>query len=167
MAELSPSEIAREALRRLAQQRTPPTPDNYRALYHEIAGTQAAEEFPEKSLKSVAAALPHTTPEQARFVRQLEAAAGEKNWDGFRTALADIFARLGAEPPNWAALMRELLLQVETRHAGMTAAKKREALDHVLAASSTPEVLYNRMHSLLRTWSHTPAAPDEPELTQP
>ncbi len=34
----SPTEIAREALRRLASRRVAPTPDNYRRLYHEIAG---------------------------------------------------------------------------------------------------------------------------------
>jgi diguanylate cyclase len=45
-----PSDIARETLRQLAMRRTPPTPDNYRALYHEIAGTAAVDSFPEKSL---------------------------------------------------------------------------------------------------------------------
>lgn len=34
-----PSEIARETLRLLAQRHLPPTPDNYRTLYQEIAGT--------------------------------------------------------------------------------------------------------------------------------
>lgn len=163
MAELSPLEIAREALRRLAQRRTPPTPDNYRALYHEIAGTQDAESFPEKSLKGIVSALPHATAEQARFMRQIDAAVGERNWDGVRAALCDVFARVGAEPPNWAGLMRELLTQVELRHAGLTAAKKREAIDHVLTASNSPDVLYTRMQSLLRTWARTPGtAPDEP-----
>ena len=32
-----PSDIARETLRQLALRRIAPTPDNYRALYHEIA----------------------------------------------------------------------------------------------------------------------------------
>lgn len=52
MAEITqPSEIAREALRRLASKRIPPTPDNYRTLYHEIAGTAGSEEFPDRALK--------------------------------------------------------------------------------------------------------------------
>ena len=34
----SPTEIARETLRRLSVHRVAPTPDNYRQLYHEIAG---------------------------------------------------------------------------------------------------------------------------------
>ena len=36
----NPSEIAREALRQLAMQRTPPTPDNYRQLYFKISGVK-------------------------------------------------------------------------------------------------------------------------------
>lgn len=160
-----PSEIARETLRQLAMRRTPPTPDNYRALYHEIAGTTAVEGFPEKSMKMLAAALPRTTAEQSRYARQLEAAIGERNWDGVKAALGDVFARMGAEPPNWAVLIHELLTQVAARHAGLTAAKKREALDHVLAASGTPDVLFKRMQSLLRTWSHAPAAADTGDLS--
>jgi diguanylate cyclase len=159
-----PSEIAREAFRRLAQRRIPPTPDNYRALYDEIAGVASAESFPDRSLKNVVASLPKTTPEQSRFARQVEAAIGDKNWDSFKSALTEVFERLGAEPPNWAVLIRELLIQMEARQAGLTPAKKREALDHVLTASGTPEILYKRMHSLVRTWSRAPDAPDAPEL---
>ncbi|MDO8934072.1 MAG: diguanylate cyclase [Rhodocyclaceae bacterium] len=161
-----PSEIARETLRQLAMRRTPPTPDNYRALYHEIAGTTAAESFPEKWLKGVAAALPRTTAEQSRFARQIESAVGDKSWDSLKSAWTDIFTRLGAEQPNWANLIRDLLTQVEARHAGMTATKKRESLEHVLAASGTPDVLFSRMQSLLRNWSHAPAAEAEQELAE-
>ena len=39
----NPSEVARETLKQLALRRKLPTPDNYRELYHEIAGTRAAE----------------------------------------------------------------------------------------------------------------------------
>ena len=155
-----PSEIARETLRQLAMRRTPPTPDNYRALYHEIAGTTAVEGFPEKAMKTLAAALPRATAEQSRYTRQLEAAIGDHNWDSLKAVLGEVFTRMGAEPPNWATLIRDLLTQVEARHAGLTLAKKREALDHVLTASGTPDVLFKRMQSLLRTWAHAPAAPD-------
>lgn len=65
-----PSEIAREALRRLATRRLLPTPDNYRSLYHEIAGDGVTEPFPDRFLKSLTASLPRSNPEQVRFVRQ-------------------------------------------------------------------------------------------------
>ncbi len=148
-----PSEIARETLRQLATRRQPPTPDNYRTLYHEIAGTAAAEAFPEKALKALAAALPRTTADQTRFARQIDSAVTAKNWDGLKTALVDVMGKAGAAPPAWAALIRDLMTQIEARHAELTTARKREALDHVLASSGTPEMLYSRLQSLLRAWT--------------
>ena len=154
----NPSEIARETLRQLAMRRVPPTPDNYRTLYHEISGTAAIEAFPERALKTIAAGLPKTAPEQLRFSRQFEAAIAEGTWDGVKTSLADLLTKSAAPPPNWSGLIRDVISQHEIRHAGITAAKKREALDHVLSASGTPDVLFGRLQSLVRTWSQSGTA---------
>jgi diguanylate cyclase len=165
MAELSqPSEIARETLRRLAMSKTPPTPDNYRTLYHEISGIPAAEPFPERSLKSLHAGLPHGNPEQKRFARQFEAAVSGASWEGISAALGDLLSKDSTKPLGWSALIRELMQQLDTHHAGLTAAKKKEAVDRVLAASSTPELLHTRLQSVVRSWSHAPAGSDT-ELT--
>jgi len=157
MSELKqPSEIAREVLRRLTQQRIAPTPDNYLALYHEIAGTIAADVFPEKALKSLALALPRTSVEQQRFARQIDTAVNEKNWDALRAALVDMFNKAGAQPPNWSALIRDLLTQMENRQSGLTPTMKRDSIEHVLQASSAPDMLFTRLHSLLRSWAQQP-----------
>jgi diguanylate cyclase len=172
MPAMNPSEIARETLKRLALQRTPPTPDNYRTLYHEIAGTVATEDFPEKSLKALAAALPRATSDQTRLARQIDAAVGDKSWDSFRTTLTELMNKLAAAPPNWSALIRELLVRLEARQADLTPARKREALDHVLASSTAPDLLYNRLQGLLKNWSQAAAlegateAPPAGEETQ-
>lgn len=153
-----PSDIAREALRRLAARRVAPTPDNYRALYHEIAGTADAEAFPERALRSLAARLPRVTPEQAHFAQQLEAAVGNRDWSVLSAALSAVLREFETMPPAWNALIADLLAQMERRHAGLTAAGKREALEHILASSgSDPEHLFERMTSLLRSWARTPA----------
>jgi diguanylate cyclase len=164
---MNPSEIARETLKRLSLQRTPPTPDNYRMLYHEIAGTVANETFPEKALKNLAAGLPRNTQEQARFARQLEGAIGDKNWDGLKTTLADLLSKTAGEPLNWSTLIRELLVRLESRQAELTPARKREALDHVLAASSSPDLLYTRMQGLLKNWSQAAALESATEAPLP
>jgi diguanylate cyclase len=91
-----------------------------------------------------------------RFARQLEAAIGAGNWQGFATALTELLARPGAEPLAWSALIKELVQQIDAHHAGLTPAKKRESIEHVLAASSSPELLYSRLQSALRSWSRTP-----------
>lgn len=153
----NPSDLARETLKRLAMQRIPPTPDNYQTLYHEIAGTAGTESFPERSMKALVAALPRTTQEQLRFCRQIEAAIGEGSWDGLKSALGELLNKTAVPPANWGALIRELLTQFETRHAGVTAAKKRETLDHVLSASGSPDVLFGRLRSLTRSWTQAGA----------
>ncbi|MDP2793335.1 MAG: GGDEF domain-containing protein [Sulfurisoma sp.] len=161
-----PSDIARETLRQLAMRRIPPTPDNYHALYHEISGTTAAEGFPERALKHLAGALPRNTPEQMRFARQLDGAVAGKSWDGLKVALVDMLDKSAAEPPAWAALIRDLVVQFEARHAELTTARKRESLEHVLASSGTPETLHGRLQSLLRAWSQGVSSSEALKLTE-
>ncbi|MBI5923597.1 MAG: diguanylate cyclase [Betaproteobacteria bacterium] len=148
-----PSEIARDVLKQLALSRTPPTPDNYMALYHEISGTAKVESFPEKSLKNIVADMPRNTAEQTRMARQLEAAIAEKNWDALKGVLLGFSVASAAEPPQWPTLIRDLTVQLERVQAGLTQTKKREMIEHVLNASSSPDLLYSRLHSLVHSWS--------------
>ena len=148
-----PSEIARDVLRQLAMNRTPPTPDNYMTLYHEIAGTAKVDSFPDKSLKALAAALPRNTAEQTRFARQLDAAVAEKSWDALKAALLAFSTASAAEPPHWSGLIRDLTIQLERVQSGLTQTKKREMIEHVLNASSAPDLLFSRLQSLVNSWS--------------
>jgi diguanylate cyclase len=158
-----PSEIARETLRHLAMNKMPPTPDNYRASYHEITGSQIVEPFPERSLKTLHAALPRVTQEQIRFARQFETAIAGGNWESFGKALTELLTKPGAEPLAWSTLIRELVQQFDTHHAGLTAAKKKEMVEHVLSASSSPDLMFSRLQSAVRSWSQTPIG-DSTEL---
>jgi diguanylate cyclase len=152
-----PSEIARETLRRLALGKKLPTPDNYRALYLEISGVPAVESFPERELKLLHAALPQTTLEQIRFARQLEAAIASGGWDTVRTTLTDFLAKSCAEPMNWPGLVSDLLQQFETHYSGVTSAQKKESLNQILAAPSSPELVFSRLQSILRSWAKNSA----------
>ncbi len=169
MAEITqPSEIARETLRRLASKRTPPTPDNYRALYHEIAGTTEGEAFPERALKTLGGRLPRATPEQTRFGQQFEAAIAAKDWAALTTAMLAMLKVFETEPLDWSELIGKLLGQMERRHAGLTPAKKREAVGHILesaGAGADPANLHERMSSLLRSWSKTSPGAEPSALT--
>jgi diguanylate cyclase len=160
-----PSEIARKTLHQLALRRVPPTPDNYRTLYHEIAGIATVEAFPERALKAVAASLPKATPEQLRFSRQFDAAVGEASWAKLKASLVELLDKTSTAPPNWNGLIRDLLVQYENRQVGITPVKKREMLEHVLAASATPDLLFGRLHSLARNWSQGKIA-DEAAIAQ-
>jgi diguanylate cyclase len=174
----NPFEIARETLRLLATRRIPPTPDNYLTLYHEISGTQpAAESFPEKQLRSLAGALPKSSPDQLRLARQLDEAVKSANWDEYTNHLAHFVSALAeSQKLAWSELITQLIRQWDAKHVGFTAARKRESLDHLLAgAGANPETLFNRLQSLIRSWSQVKesdaptegeAAPDEP-IDQP
>ncbi|HXE40750.1 MAG TPA: GGDEF domain-containing protein [Azonexus sp.] len=156
MTKLSnPFEIARETLRLLAVRRIPPTPDNYLTLYQEISGAKpAAEPFPEKQLRSLAAALPKATPEQLRLARNLDEAVKAANWEDYQTRLVEFISALAVtQKLAWPDLIADLLRQWDAKHIGLTAARKRESLEHVLTSSGgNPETLYTRLQGLLRSW---------------
>ncbi|WP_168224920.1 diguanylate cyclase [Azoarcus sp. DD4] len=164
----TPPEIAREALRQLATKRVPPTPDNYRAFYHQIAGTVAEDEFPARTLKAIAAALPRGTPEAVRTARQFEEAVGSGQWPALKQAIVSICEARTEGQLAWGLLIRELIAQLERPHAKQTRARKLESLQHVLAASSTDSgQLYLRLQGLLRSWTQADDSADAPALADP
>ena len=154
-APTNPFEIARETLRLLAARRIAPTPDNYLTLYHEIAGSKpAATAFPETQLRALAAALPKSSPEQLRLARQLEEAVKAGNWEDYKARLVEFINGLAeTQKLTWGTLIADLLKQWEAKHPGLTLARKRESLEHVLSGSgANPETLFNRLQNLLRGW---------------
>jgi diguanylate cyclase len=107
MPERTSSEIARDTFRLLAERRLLPTPDNYRALYEETAGTKSTGmPFPEAALRQIARVLPAQTPVQKRLFTQFEAALDQRSWHDLKRTLVG-YANLGlgatsvaaAEPP--------------------------------------------------------------------
>lgn len=151
---LRPPEIAREALRRLALERIPPTQDNYRTYYHDIAGTPVDEVFPEKPLRHIAGALPRDTAEKLRLANQFEHAVASRQWNAVKQAVLALCEIGPGGQPQWGALIRELLSQLQHAHNGLTVADKRRALDHVLGSTTAnADVLYLRLQGLLRGWA--------------
>lgn len=151
----NPFEIARETLRLLAVRRIPPTPDHYQTLYQEISGTKAAADpFPEKQLRSLAAALPKSSPDQLRLARQLDEAVKSSQWDSYQTHLVDFISTLSeTKKLAWSELVSTLLKQWDAKHIGITSARKRESIEHVLASSSgNPDTLFNRLQNLFKSW---------------
>ena len=151
----TPFEIARETLKQLAVRRIAPTPDHYLRLYHEVAGSDPAQSsFPQHHLRALTAALPRNSPEQLGLIRRLEEHIKNSNWEGYRGTLCDFLNGLiEAQKINWSELISQLLQQWDARHQGLTSARKREMLEHVLnASSSNPETLYGRLQNLLKSW---------------
>jgi diguanylate cyclase len=151
-----PSDIARETLRQLALRRIVPTPDNYRALYHEIAGTPLDEVFPERPLRQLAAALPRHNREALRVAQGVEAAIAAADWVALRGVLVGALSESKGPTLNLGALLRDLITEWDRRQAGLTQARKREMLERVLGTSNVnPDTLAERLRGMLRSWSHS------------
>ncbi|HEX6734214.1 MAG TPA: GGDEF domain-containing protein [Azonexus sp.] len=99
----NPYEIAREALKRLAQGKVPPTPANYQACYNEIARLPNVAPFPEQPLRQIALALNAREPEQSKQLQNLDMAIGRRSWQGVQEALVAFVAACGHGGPRDAA----------------------------------------------------------------
>jgi diguanylate cyclase len=136
----------------LALQKLQPTPDNYRTVFHEISGIVGIEAFPETELKSLQAELPRQNAKQINFVRQVEAAIAQKSWQDLKLALVELSASQVESMVSWADLIRRLLRQLETSHEDLADSQKKQALEHVLSASGTGDLLFSRLQSLISAW---------------
>ncbi len=93
-----PSEIAREALKRLAVRHLAPTPANYQACYNEIAGLPSvAGPFPEPPLRQLAAALTPRNSVEEKLLEQLDVAIGRRSWLGVQESLQAFVAAVREE----------------------------------------------------------------------
>ena len=124
----NPAEIAREAFRRIASRRLAPTPDNYRAIYDEIAGVPAAPPAPAPAatpdngaievLAGFARRMAETPGELSEYGRRMARAVKLEDWTGYTQALGQMSERhlrrntpvmaLGDDEPD-TVLLREML----------------------------------------------------------
>lgn len=93
------SELARQTLRELAARKLEPTPDNYRALYAEIAGAgeEAREHGPETILREFATALPRNSPGLLHLGKTLTAAVNSRDWKKVQRGLELLVDRAFAD----------------------------------------------------------------------
>lgn len=92
----NPSDIARETLRRLASERLPPTPENYRTIYHQISETPPGEadigarHLVIELLKSSNTPLPADDP----VLRDCELLVKRRDWPQLAARLQHVFEAL-------------------------------------------------------------------------
>lgn len=85
----SPTDIAREAFRRLAVRRIAPTPDAYREIYDEVAGIR--EPLPaEKILTDLAESLNKGPSEISAFSRRFTDSLKTRDWESYGKQLSQL-----------------------------------------------------------------------------
>lgn len=156
----NPSEVARETLKMLAQRRLLPTPDNYANIFAEISGTAALEnDGAEKVLRNMVEHLLQTDKAAATGLA-LKKMLSDKKWDQCFDEIEKVLPRIqkdDADDQTWPVLIRDLLRQLDLPHKGLTVSRKKEGVETVLARfSSKPEILFEKLGNLVRSWSESP-----------
>ena len=107
--------------------------------------------------------------EPAELARDTLKLLGERGLSPTPEHYASVFQELSggkdtaaaASAPNWSALIRDLLRQLEMTHKGVTLTRKKEGLEVVLNRfASKPDVMSEKLNGLMRSWGSGSAAPD-------
>lgn len=161
----TPIDIARQALKQLALRKIPPTPDHFREVYDEIAGIKSENDSDGLApvLEKVLRDAGRQRPKLAGAAKNIAAMSDKHDWAGVEAQLRGLFpAAEGAA--SWPDVVRNLVRQLEASHKGLTASKKKEGLERVLANfGSDPDQLAQKIQALVGSWgSGTQAAAAEP-----
>lgn len=154
MAAKPPSEIARETLKLLAARRLPPTPENYHALYNEVAGQPGAGPFPEMPLRHILHVLPAQTPAQRRLLDQFEAAVAAQDWAQIQGVLVG-YANLAIAPVAAAAAVPAPPVHLSAQLAEQIA----RLVDHTLPALGEDDARVHDMAVQLTQFLRQPNPP--------
>ena len=111
----NPADIAREAFRQLATRKIAPTPDAYRSIYEEIAGTPS-QSAAETVLQQFAALLQESSQpvELIAFGTRLTTCATAADWTGYVATLDELVSTclVTAPPPAIATVPAPVVTQV-------------------------------------------------------
>ena len=149
---LSPVQVAKAALRRLALDKIEPTPENYARAYA-AEGGQASTALPEPArplLQRMAASL---VAEGSSSGDELVRALMAGRWDEADGILGNAAAQAQGQGQDWADLLQRLALGLERGSKLWTAARKKDSLTRVLGGSrSDARRLRERLRHLLTAW---------------
>jgi diguanylate cyclase len=146
----------------LAQRRLIPTPDNYAKIFTEISGGPAIEtNGAAKVLRNVVEHLLQTD-KAAGTGLALKKMLSEENWDKCFKEIEKVLPKThksDAPEQTWPVLIRDLLRQIDLPHKGLTVSRKKESLETVLARfASDPDILFEKLGKLIRSWSESATA---------
>ena len=166
----------------LAVRKLAPTPDNYQRFFEEISGTHGQQaDDPLQPLLGALRDLPRGDPALKEPVARLQRALVSRNWKAFAAEILSLrentggtdqagatlpgtaTAAGGIAPPaaqadggaTWPDTIRELLKQVELRHAAVSPMQKRDGLERVLGAFGRSPLLKDKLFALISSWGST------------
>lgn len=159
MAERNPADLAREALKLLAQRRLPPTPAHYQAAYEEVAGLVPQVAFPQTPLRRIASVLPTQTHQQKRIGELFHQAVESQDWVALQSAIA-AFANLdvGDSHVAWPSSLPAASVLVESLPENLARQLSRAVESTMTALASEDSRLRDIGEQLQRYLNSDPAS---------
>jgi diguanylate cyclase len=154
MQSLNDAEIARRALKLLAERKMVPTPETFADAFWESAGQNARTHDAAAVLKDLGADLVRQSRMSQQEAAQMMQAAQRQQWSAVREA-ADraLRRRVGAGADAWPSMMLEVLKQSDALHANWTRARKLDSIMRVIdGAAGDPAVALDRLRRLVESW---------------
>jgi diguanylate cyclase len=154
----TPLQIARETLMQLMQRKLPPTPDNFRSVYDDIAGTKSVDSTVQIGLvlKKALYGENDQKPKSSAAVAAITPLIENQEWSKLELLLTKLLLSSGsvaADEVDWSQLIRNLLKQMEVNHKGVTLSRKKDGLSKVLINfGANAAVLGQKIQSLINSW---------------
>ncbi|MGY1489032.1 GGDEF domain-containing protein [Methylobacillus pratensis] len=148
-------EIARQTLIQLSSRKIPPTPDNFRIVYDEIAGVKSMDSAAElaNALDEVLLVASVQSPKYLAAAQAIKQSVDARNWSRFKEQLGNLLPQAAAKDDvTWPAALRHLLKQLEASHRGVTLSRKREGLQRLLNNFEQDPALPQKIHALASSW---------------
>ncbi|MGZ8271813.1 MAG: diguanylate cyclase [Methylophilus sp.] len=161
--EIAPLELARQTLMQLSKSHCPPTPENYRRVYDEIAGVKPVDHsrILNKSLEKVLYEMGKDRPKYRATAKKISTLVEKKDSTNLENQLRKLLpAEAGeADGVNWAVLLRYLLKQLDVNHKGLTLSRKKEGLNRVIINfENDPNQLGQKIQALVTSWGESQSA---------
>ena len=154
---LTPLELARQTLIQLSKSQSPPTPENYRRVYDEIAGIKYVDSVDVlgKSLEKVLTELGKDRPKYLATSQKIATFIKKRDAENLEDQLRKLMPTSAneADGVNWPTLLRYLLKQLDVNHTGTTLSRKKEGLNRVIINfANDPSQLGEKIQALITSW---------------
>lgn len=157
---MTPADLAKAALRRLALAKLEPTPENYARAWAEEGGDAPTPALPDKA-RPLVERLAARASDDAALREALAGALMQGRWDRLAQALEQGAGEGAARAEAWADVIDRIARGLERGGRQWTKARKKESLQHVLEGSrSDAQRLQQRLKQMVAGWESDPR-PDE------
>lgn len=166
-ARASQGEIARRALKALAERRMVPTPDTFAEVYFEMAGQRPGTGSAAAVVKELLRDLLRHNRLNAQEIAGLVELVNKHEWPTVRDHLEKALARSkpGSAGGTWPQLTLNLVKQLDALHANWTRGRKLDAVGRVIEnAGSSADLALERLHKLVESWGPPLASLPKPPL---